>query len=133
MSVCPLTPMSNMQYNRSLTASCHFRDILKLVTKHFLIYISIWLTTFIFPKTERKQHFLTQNIVFLLFIFSLETNDIRVFQIFVLAKRKYLYKPSLIFSPKPRLQTTGVATVNHYSVMLACLEEYTIVYTVYLL
>ena len=56
MSVCPLAPMSNMQYNHSLTASCHFRDILKIVTKHFLIYISIWLTTFIFPKTERKQH-----------------------------------------------------------------------------
>ena len=29
MPACPLTPMSSMQYNDSLTASCHFRDILK--------------------------------------------------------------------------------------------------------
>ena len=39
MPACPLTPMSNMQYNHSLTASCHFCDILKIVTKYFLIYI----------------------------------------------------------------------------------------------
>ena len=29
MPAYPLTPMSSMQYNDSLTASCHFRDILK--------------------------------------------------------------------------------------------------------
>ena len=29
MPACPLTPMSSMQYNDSLAASCHFRDILK--------------------------------------------------------------------------------------------------------
>ena len=38
-----LTPMSNMQYNQSLTArACHFRDTLKIVTKYFLIYIFAW-------------------------------------------------------------------------------------------
>ena len=40
---CPLTLMSNiiMQYNHSLTAVCHFRDILKIVTiiEYFLMYI----------------------------------------------------------------------------------------------
>ena len=38
MPACPLTPMSNMQYSHSLTASCHFRDILKIVTKYFLFF-----------------------------------------------------------------------------------------------
>ena len=46
MPACPLTPMSNMQYNHSLTASCHFRNILKIVTMYFLIYIFSWLTIF---------------------------------------------------------------------------------------
>ena len=44
MPACPLTPMSSMQCNNSLTASCHFRDVLKIVTKYFLIYIFAWLT-----------------------------------------------------------------------------------------
>ena len=46
MPACPLTPMSSMQYNHPLTASCHFRDILIIVTKYFLIYIFAWLTIF---------------------------------------------------------------------------------------
>ena len=43
MPACPLTPMSNMQYSHSLMASCHFRNILKIVTNYFLIYIFAWL------------------------------------------------------------------------------------------
>ena len=68
MPACPLTPIGNMQCNHSLTTSCHFRDI---VSKYFLIYISVWLTTFKFPKMERKHHYLTQNIVFFLFMASI--------------------------------------------------------------
>ena len=57
MPACPLTPMSSMQYNHSLTASCHFRDILKIVRKHFLIYIFAWLTIFKIRKRNENNIF----------------------------------------------------------------------------
>ena len=57
MPACPLTPMSKMQYNHSLTASCHFRDILKIVTKYFLIYIFAWLTIFKIRKRNENNIF----------------------------------------------------------------------------
>ena len=57
MPACPLTPMSSMQYNHSLTASCHFRDILKIVTKYFLIYIFAWLTIFKIRKRNENNIF----------------------------------------------------------------------------
>ena len=57
MPACPLTPISSMQYNHSLTASCHFRDILKIVTKYFLIYIFAWLTIFKIRKLNENNIF----------------------------------------------------------------------------
>ena len=57
MPACPLTPMSSMQYNHSLTASCHFRDTLKIVTKYFLIYIFAWLTIFKIRKRNENNIF----------------------------------------------------------------------------
>ena len=57
MPACPLTPMSSMQYNHSLTASCHFRDILKIVRKYFLIYIFAWLTIFKIRKRNENNIF----------------------------------------------------------------------------
>ena len=36
MPACPLTPMSSMQHSHSLTASCCFRDILKIATNYLL-------------------------------------------------------------------------------------------------
>ena len=57
MPACPLTPMSSMQYNHSLMASCHFRDILKIVTKYFLIYIFGWLTIFKIRKRSKNNIF----------------------------------------------------------------------------
>ena len=57
MPACPLTPMSSMQYNHSLTASCHFRGILKIVTKYFLIYIFAWLTIFKIRKRNENNIF----------------------------------------------------------------------------
>ena len=57
MPACPLTPMSNMQHSHSLTASCHFRDILKIVTNYFLIYIFAWLTIFKIRKRNEDNIF----------------------------------------------------------------------------
>ena len=56
MPACPLTPTSSMQYNHSFTASCHFRDILKIVTKYFLTYIFAWLTIFKIRKRNEKNN-----------------------------------------------------------------------------
>ena len=57
MPACPLIPMSSMQYSHSLTASCHFRDILKIVRKYFLIYIFAWLTIFNIRKRNENNIF----------------------------------------------------------------------------
>ena len=54
---CPLTPMSSMQFNHSLTASCHFRDILKIVKKYLLTYIFAWLTIFKIRKRNENNIF----------------------------------------------------------------------------
>ena len=57
VSLKRLTPMSNMQHSHSLTASCHFRDILKVVIMYFLIYIFAWLTTFKIRKRNENNIF----------------------------------------------------------------------------
>ena len=57
MPACPLTPMSSMQYNHSLTASCHFRDILNIVRKYLLIYSFAWLTIFKIRKRNENNIF----------------------------------------------------------------------------
>ena len=57
MPACPLIPMSSMQDSHSLTASCHFRDILKIVRKYFLIYIFAWLTIFNIRKRNENNIF----------------------------------------------------------------------------
>ena len=65
MPACPLTPMSNMQHSHSLTASCHFRNVLKIVTNYFLIYIFAWLTIFLKSEKGTRTTFSNSKYCFL--------------------------------------------------------------------